>query len=77
MGAKPVAEERYHYSVAWSDEDDAYVARVAEWPLLAAHGETMHDALDEILCVVGDAIDDMNENGEDLPEPLAPNAACV
>lgn len=28
----PTVEERFFYTVAWSDEDDAFIGRVAEFP---------------------------------------------
>lgn len=31
--------EHYLYMAVWSEDDEAYVARVAELPSLAAHGE--------------------------------------
>ena len=33
------AAEHYLYTVGWSEDDEAYVARVAEFPSLAAHGD--------------------------------------
>ena len=40
--------EQYLYSVGWSDEDDAFIARVAEFPSIAGHGETQERALQEV-----------------------------
>ena len=40
--------EQYLYSVGWSEKDEAFVARVAEFPSLAAHGETLEEAMREI-----------------------------
>ena len=44
--------EQYLYSVGWSEKDEAFVARVAEFPSLAAHGETSgrSDAGNKIGC---------------------------
>ena len=63
--------EKYTYRVAWSQEDDAFVARVAEWPSLAADGETMEAALAELRGVVAACIVDMEASGEAIPEPLS------
>lgn len=41
-----------HYSIAWSEEDDVFIGRVAEFPSLAAHGDTPDAALHEIMTVV-------------------------
>ena len=63
--------EKYSYSVVWSEEDHAFLARVAEFPSLAAHGETLADALNEIQAVVGFAVEDLEDSGEAIPEPLS------
>lgn len=61
----------YLFSIVWSDEDDAFVARVLEFPSLAAHGPTSEDALGEIRTLVEDVLDELIEGGEPLPEPLS------
>lgn len=60
----------YIYSVVWSEEDDAYIGRVLEFPSLAAHGSTQAKALSEIRTVVQHAFEDLLDSGEDVPEPL-------
>jgi len=62
--------EQYLYSVGWSEEDEAFVARVAEFPSLAAHGETQEEAMREIRNVVGFVIQDLTESNELIPEPF-------
>jgi len=62
--------EQYLYSVGWSEEDSAFVARVAEFPSLAAHGDTLEDALREIKAVVALVAADLQETGEPIPEPF-------
>ncbi len=73
--SKEIAEQvnvtHYCYTVCWSDEDQAYVARVAEFPSLAAHGKTPAGALREIQGVVQSVIDDLVESGEPIPVPFA------
>ena len=61
----------YSYQVHWSDEDDAYVAKVAEFPLLSADGPTASEAIDEMKNVVAMAIELMEEDGDPIPEPLS------
>jgi predicted HicB family RNase H-like nuclease len=61
---------KYAYTVSWSQVDEVFVARVAEFPLLAAHGDTQEEALGEIRFVVEDVIRDMMANNERVPEPL-------
>ena len=62
--------ENYSYTVAWSDEDDAFVSRVVEFPSLAAHGATQEKALSEIRDVVSQVIEDLVAGREPVPEPL-------
>ena len=62
--------EQYLYSVGWSEGDDAFIARVAEFPSLAAHGDTQEKALREIKDVVKFVLSDLKENKEPVPEPL-------
>jgi len=62
--------DQYLYSVGWSEEDQVYVATVAEFPLLAAHGETPEAALREITFVVQVVLKDLAESQESIPEPL-------
>jgi predicted HicB family RNase H-like nuclease len=60
----------YVYSVVWSEEDEAYIGRVLEFPSLAAHGSTQAKALSEIRSVVQHAFEDLQDSGEQVPEPL-------
>lgn len=62
--------EQYLYSVGWSEKDEAFIARVAEFPSLATHGETQEDAMGEIKGVVGFVLNDLHENNEPVPEPF-------
>jgi len=62
--------EQYLYSVGWSEEDDAFIARVAEFPSLAAHGDTQEEALREIKAVVAFVLKDLTESKEPIPEPF-------
>jgi predicted RNase H-like HicB family nuclease len=62
--------EQYLYSVGWSEADQIFGARVAEFPLLAAHGDTQEEALREIKEVVGFVLNDLRESGEAIPEPF-------
>jgi predicted HicB family RNase H-like nuclease len=68
--ADSVGAEHYTYTVRWSEEDGAYVGRVAEFPSLAAHGRTLEAALREIKFVVADVLADLTESGEQIPEPF-------
>jgi predicted HicB family RNase H-like nuclease len=62
--------EQYSYNVAWSEEDGLFIGRVAEFPSLAAHGSSQEKALREIRTVVDYVLEDLAEEGEQLPVPL-------
>lgn len=69
-GKGDLRAEEYSYTVMWSEEDDAFIGRVAEFPSLAAHGSTQEKALREIRTVVEYVIDDLAAENEPIPEPL-------
>ena len=62
--------EDYTYSVMWSDEDEAFLGRVVEFPSLAAHSNTQSGALREITKLVRYVLEDLEESGDPIPEPL-------
>ncbi len=62
--------EQYLYCVGWSDDDQAFIARVAEFPSLAAHGDTQDKAISEIKSVVEFIISDLKKYKEPVPEPF-------
>lgn len=62
-------KDKYLVTVAWSEEDQAYVATAPEFPGCATHGSTMKEAsrnLEEALEVW---IKCANETGYPVPEP--------
>ena len=63
--------EDYSYVVSWSEEDNAFVARVTEFPSMAAHGSSHEEALREARRVVTFVLDDLAEadNIIDAAEP--------
>jgi predicted HicB family RNase H-like nuclease len=63
--------EDYAYTVMWSQEDQVYIGRVAEFESLAAHGDTPIAALQEITDVVRYVLEDLEESGEDIPPPFS------
>lgn len=63
--------EEYSYRVIWSQEDQAFIARVDEFPSLAAHGENREEALREITVAVEGVLEDLEETGEAIPEPYS------
>ena len=61
----------YRYIVEWSEEDQVFVARVAEFPSLAAHGNTQEQALSELQDVVAYVLEDLEQEKEPIPQPLS------
>jgi len=62
--------EKYTYRIEWSEDDHCHVARCLEFPSLAAHGDTIEEALREIENVVVESVNWMREEGETVPTPL-------
>ncbi len=62
--------DKYTYRVEWSEEDNTHVAKCLEFPSLIAHGASSAAALKEIEEVVRGAIEWMQEDGEEIPEPF-------
>ena len=67
---KKFEADKYTYRIAWSEEDNAHVARCLEFPSIAAHGSTSRAALSEIQSVVSATIDWLAEEKERIPGPL-------
>ncbi|MCK5674743.1 MAG: toxin-antitoxin system HicB family antitoxin [Spirochaetales bacterium] len=63
--------ERYTYRVEWSEEDGTHIAKCAELPSLAAHGEKATEAIGELEKVVMETLKWMEEEGEDIPVALS------
>ena len=63
--------ERYTYRVEWSEADETHIARCAELPSLAAHGDKAAAAISELEKVVLETLKWMEEEGEDIPEALS------
>ena len=61
--------DQYNYRVSWSEEDHVFVGMVDEFPSLSAHGDTLAQALEEIVALVQMAIEDLEESGE-VPPPV-------
>ncbi|MFC7597689.1 type II toxin-antitoxin system HicB family antitoxin [Terrabacter sp. GCM10028922] len=61
----------YTYRVAWSVDDDEFVATVVEFPSLSWLAPSQIEALEGLETLLADAIVDMQEEGEDVPKPIA------
>lgn len=63
--------KHYTYRIIWSDEDNEHVALCAEFPSLSFLSEDPAKALKGLVSLVEEIIDDMQENGEAIPEPFS------
>jgi predicted RNase H-like HicB family nuclease len=60
---------KYGFSIAWSEEDQGYIATCPEFPGLSAFGHTIEQALGEAKAALGLFIKTYKEDGISLPEP--------
>ena len=67
----PIKNDRYTYSVTWSDDDKEYIGLCTEFPSLSWISSTPEAALKGIRKVVGDVIEDMLNNQEKIPDPIS------
>lgn len=70
LAHKPSIATRYKYDVVWSPEDEEFVATVAEFPSLSWLDEEQVEALVGLRHVVEEVVEDMRNNGEEIPVPL-------
>ncbi|WP_045213062.1 type II toxin-antitoxin system HicB family antitoxin [Desulfonatronovibrio magnus] len=61
----------YTYRVTWSAEDSEYLGVCVEFPSLSWLSATPEAALKGIRHIVAEVIEDMQENGEVIPQPIA------
>ena len=66
-----VEVSHYTYRVAWSAEDDEFVATVAEFPSLSWLASSQVQALEGLEALLADVVVDMEEQGEEVPEPIS------
>lgn len=62
---------RYAYRVLWSEEDQEFIGLCAEFPSLSWLAEDQASALAGIVKLVDEAVADMAQSGEEIPEPLS------
>ncbi len=67
----PLKNDHYTYRVTWSEEDKEHVGLCAEFPGLSWLSKTPEAALKGIRNIVADITNDMKENGEKIPQPIA------
>ena len=66
--------DRYTYRITWSAEDGEHVGLCAEFPSLSWLAPTPEKALSGVRRLVREIVADMEETGEEPPEPLADKA---
>jgi antitoxin HicB len=62
---------KYSVSLAWSDEDNGYIALIPELPGLSAFGETPEEAAQEAKIAAEGFLEVYEEDGEPVPAPMA------
>jgi len=66
-----LTNDRYTYRVTWSEDDKEYVGLCAEFPSLSWLAPTPETALKGIRNLVAEVVADMEDTGEETPEPIA------
>ena len=66
---KTRSTDKYKIILYWSNDDDAFVAEVPEFPGCMAHGNTQEDALRHVNQAMALWIDTAKEFGDPIPEP--------
>ena len=61
----------YTYRITWSAEDQQHVGLCAEFPSLSWLADDIPSALQGIMQVVAEVVDDMRQHGEKIPQPLS------
>ena len=67
----PLKNDYYTYRVTWSEEDAEYIGLCTEFPSLSWLSKTPEAALKGVRKAVDEVIQDMKENGEEIPPPIA------
>ena len=62
-------EDRYEIDIAYSVEDEAFVARVPDMPFAGGHGDTHEEALAMAKAAIRAYIETARESGKPIPEP--------
>ena len=68
---KSLKTDRYTYRVTWSEEDGEHVGLCVEFPSLSWLAQSPEEALKGIRNTVAQVVEDLEKNGELVPEPLA------
>lgn len=63
--------DKFTYRVMWSEDDQEFVGTCTEFPRLSWLESTPEAALKGIRALVKSVVEDMTENGEEIPEPIS------
>ena len=63
------AADRYTYRLAWSAKDSEFIATVVEFPSLSWIADSREAALTGLTSVVEEVLEDMLNEGEEIPAP--------
>lgn len=63
--------KHYTYRVTWSSEDEQHVGLCVEFPSLSWLADDPQTALDGIITIVAEVVNDLKENKENVPVPLS------
>ena len=63
--------DHYTYRVTWSPEDEEYIGVCVEFPSLSWLAKSPESALKGIRKTVESVIQDMKDNDEKIPQPIA------
>ncbi len=67
MKTPPDTNPRYSLTIVWSEEDQAFIARVPELPGCLADGQTYEAAIAAVQVVIGEWIEAAWELGREIP----------
>ncbi len=67
--AKPKHEPRYEMIIYWSNEDEAFIAEVPEFPGCAADGRTSKEVVANAEAIIKEWIETAQELGRAVPQP--------
>jgi len=63
-----VSAAQYTYEAMWSEQERAFIARVAEFPSLEARGDSRGSSLRALKSVVDAVLKDLAESGKEIPK---------
>lgn len=66
---------KYSFHLVWSEKDNSYLATIPEFPGLSAFGNTPEEAIKEAKIACELFIEDMLQDGEEVPKPITINTS--